>query len=139
MIKIYNKNSGTRKELLGDYRGYVVSSLSSAKKEDYPKFDGSIGFSIFEKIYSPKTSGVYFVHDLRGILYIGKAKNIYSRFTQHAWIRKNKALLKLSQNPFGKLKFSWVNTKNEEVADKFEKKWIRTFKPICNDIFYFKQ
>ena len=138
MIKMYNKNIGSRKELLGDFRGHVVSSLISAVKSDYPKFDGSIGFSVFENIYAPKNPGVYFIHDLRGILYIGKAGNIHNRFTQHSWIRKNRALFKLSQNPFGKLKFSWVNTKNEKIADNFEKKWIRIFKPICNDIFYYK-
>ena len=137
MIKLYKKNVGSRKELLGDFRGYVVSSLSAAKKSDYPKFDGSIGFSIFENIYAPKNSGVYFIHDLRGILYIGKASNIHKRFTQHSWIRKNRVLYKLSQNPFGKFKFSWVNTKNEKIADNLEKKWIRIFKPICNEIFYY--
>ena len=139
MIKIYNENIGSRKKLLDDFRGYIIKSLSNANKSDYPKFDGSIGFSIFEKIYAPKNAGVYFVHDLRGILYIGKARNIHNRFAQHAWIRENKILFKLSQNPFGKLKFSWVNTKDEQTADKFEKKWIRIFKPICCDKYYYKQ
>ena len=125
MIKIYNENAGSRKGLLSDFRGHIIKSLSNAKKSDYPKFDGSIGFNIFEKIYAPNNSGVYFVHDLRGILYIGKARNIHNRFTQHTWISK--------------LKFSWVNTKDEQTADKFEKKWIRIFKPICCDKYYYKQ
>jgi|TARA_B100001964_G_C14009341_1_gene498562 predicted GIY-YIG superfamily endonuclease len=139
MINIHNQNSGSRKELLQNFRGHLLRSLSVARKSDYPKFNGSIGFTVFENIYAPKKCGVYFVHDLRGILYIGKARNIYSRFTQHTWIRENKDLFKLSQNPFGKLKFSWVNTKDEQTADRLEKKWIRIFKPICCDKYYYKQ
>ena len=135
MIKIFkNIETTPRKAILQNYKKQLIERLSSAKKIDYPKFNGTLTFSIFDKIYAPECPGVYFVHDKRGVLYIGRTENINNRFTQHAWKRKNKILFKLSQNPFGKLKFSWVKTKNLSEAIKLENKWVSLFLPICNDI-----
>ena len=136
MIKLYTAIKRSKKDVLEKFREKLLTSLKTAKRSDYPKFDGSIGFSVFENIYAPKGVGVYFIHDLRGILYIGRTNNIHQRFTQHSWIRKNRDLFKLSQNPMGKLKFSWVNTKTEKQAKILETKWVRIFLPICNDILF---
>ena len=134
MIKIYNEHKyKSRKDILGDYRAELIKRLKEAKKNEYPKFDETLSFSIYDKIYAPKNPGVYFIHDTRGILYIGRTENIYKRFTQHAWVRKNKNLFKLSQNPFGKLKFSWVNFKNIADTKKYESKWVELFLPVCNE------
>ena len=131
MIKIFkDKVSTSRKVILQNYKKQLIERLSSAKNIDYPKFNGTLTFSIFDKIYAPECPGVYFVHDKRGVLYIGRTENINNRFTQHAWKRKNKVLFKLSQNPFGKLKFSWVKTKNLSEAIKLENKWVSLFLPI---------
>lgn len=138
MIKLYTDPKKSKKEVLANFRGKLLNSLKNASRSDYPKFDGTIGFSVFENIYAPKSIGVYFIHDLRGILYIGRTNNINQRFTQHSWVRKNRDLFKLSQNPMGKLKFSWVSAKTEKQAKILETKWIRIFMPICNDILFIK-
>ena len=77
---------------------------------------------------------VYILFMIREVFFTCRTENINNRFTQHAWKRKNKILFKLSQNPFGKLKFSWVKTKNLSEAIKLENKWVSLFLPICNDI-----
>tara|TARA_A100001011_G_C14304021_1_gene842170 strand:- start:2896 stop:3312 length:417 start_codon:yes stop_codon:yes gene_type:complete len=138
MIKLYTDLKKSKRDVLTNFREKLLISLKNTKRSDYPKFDGNIGFSVFENIYAPKSIGVYFIHDLRGILYIGRTNNIYQRFTQHSWVRKNRDLFKLSQNPMGKLKFSWVNAKTEKQAKVLEAKWIRIFMPICNDILFIK-
>ena len=48
-------------------------------------------------------------------------------------MRKNKNLFKLSQNPLGKLKFSWVNFKKITDTKKYESKWVELFLPVCNE------
>ena len=138
MIKLYTDLKKSKRDVLSNFREKLLISLKNTKRSDYPKFDGNIGFSVFENIYAPNSIGVYFIHDLRGILYIGRTNNIYQRFTQHSWVRKNRDLFKLSQNPMGKLKFSWVNAKTEKQAKVLEAKWIRIFMPICNDILFIK-
>ena len=128
MIKLYTDPKKSKKEVLANFRGKLLNSLKNASRSDYPKFDGTIGFSVFENIYAPKSIGVY----------IGRTNNINQRFTQHSWVRKNRDLFKLSQNPMGKLKFSWVSAKTEKQAKILETKWIRIFMPICNDILFIK-
>ena len=81
MIKIYNSNKfKSRKDILGDYRGELTKRLKAAKKSEYPKFDETLSFSIYDKIYAPKNPGVYFIHDKRGFLYIvGRVKDMIIR------------------------------------------------------------
>ena len=52
------------------------------------------------------------------------------------WARKNKDLYNLSKNPLGKLKFSWVKTKDKKTAEKLEGNWVKMFLPFCNDILF---
>ena len=136
MIQLYRKSKNNIDKAFKIQRKKHVQILTEAKPSSYPKFDGSINFNIYDNIYAPKSIGVYFVHDARGILYIGRSINIYKRFTQHSWIRKNKDLYNLSKNPLGKLKFSWVKTKDEKMAEKLEENWVKMFLPFCNDILF---
>ena len=82
-----------------------------------------------------KVSGVYFFHDVRGH-YIGETTNLRSRFISHMTREKNKKLKKDILTAFGDMKFSWVKTSSKMEALILQKKYIRMFKPKCNEIFY---
>lgn len=127
-------------KVLEDYKSYLLDCLSKAKFKDYPDSaefkKNTLTFSSSQAIYAPTTTGVYFIHDLRGILYIGLTNNFRERLKQHTWLRKNKNLLNLSKNFFGSLKFSWVEFSSYKEAKKSEKKWIKVFNPICNETLF---
>ena len=48
----------------------------------------------------------------------------------------SKKLIKKINTAFGRMNFSWVKTKSHMQALIFEKKWIRLFKPECNEIIF---
>ena len=101
-----------------------------------PKFDGKVNYNILNAFLVPKSSGVYFIYDFRGVLYIGESKNLKNRFLQHQSKEENKFLASLIETPFGNLKFSWVKTKNKTKAVKLQKEWIRFLDPKTNNIKY---
>lgn len=102
----------------------------------YPKFTATVPIEEYcEQLISPGP-GVYFFHDIRGIHYIGESTDIRSRFKSHIKRQKNKKLFKKINSAFGEMNFSWVKTETYMQALIFEKKWIRLFKPECNNIIY---
>ena len=119
---------------------YLIS-LSNSKLikksiNQYPVFDSSVSVTkLCEQLIS-KVSGVYFFHDVRGIHYIGETTNLRSRFISHMTREKNKKLKKAILTAFGDMKFSWVKTSSKMEALILQKKYIRMFKPKCNEIFY---
>ena len=119
---------------------YLIS-LSNSKLikksiNQYPVFDSSVSVTkLCEQLIS-KVSGVYFFHDVRGIHYIGETTNLRSRFISHMTREKNKKLKKAISTAFGDMKFSWVKTLSKMEALILQKKYIRMFKPKCNEIFY---
>ena len=130
-IKLINDQS------VADY----LISLSNSKLikksiNQYPVFDNSVSITkLCEQLIS-KVSGVYFFHDVRGIHYIGETTNLRSRFISHMTREKNKKLKKAISTAFGDMKFSWVKTSSKMEALILQKKYIRMFKPKCNEIFY---
>ena len=130
-IKLINDQS------VADY----LISLSNSKLikksiNQYPVFDSSVSVAkLCEQLIS-KVSGVYFFHDVRGIHYIGETTNLRSRFISHMTREKNKKLKKAISTAFGDMKFSWVKTSSKMEALILQKKYIRMFKPKCNEIFY---
>ena len=130
-IKLINDQS------VADY----LISLSNSKLikksiNQYPVFDSSVSITkLCEQLIS-KVSGVYFFHDVRGIHYIGETTNLRSRFISHMTREKNKKLKKAILTAFGDMKFSWVKTSSKMEALILQKKYIRMFKPKCNEIFY---
>jgi len=130
-IKLINDQS------VADY----LISLSNSKlikksMNQYPVFDSSVSVTkLCEQLIS-KVSGVYFFHDVRGIHYIGETTNLRSRFISHMTREKNKKLKKAISTAFGDMKFSWVKTSSKMEALILQKKYIRMFKPKCNEIFY---
>ena len=104
--------------------------------QDYPVFDNSVCISSMCEQLISQSPGVYFFHDIKGIHYIGETSNLRSRFISHNKREKNKKLKKAINSAFGEMKFSWVKTSSKMEALIFQKKWIRLFKPKCNEIFY---
>jgi len=104
----------------------------------YPDFAGSVKYKTSRAFTLPTCSGVYFIHDFRGIHYIGEAKNLQQRFLQHHTNEDNVILIELVRYPFGELCFYWLTTKTKPKAVKLQKYWIRVFQPIANKVKYKK-
>lgn len=127
--------------LTAGIRQHTSNSRSSATPRGsiyYPHFEGSVQYKFPRAFTLPTTPGVYFIHDFRGILYIGEAKNIRQRFLQHQRKEDNLFLKEMVKCPFGELRFYWLNTETKLKAVKIQKKWIRVFQPITNNIKYNK-
>jgi len=119
---------------------YIIGVMSHTYKKntlvEYPKFAASISIrEMCEQLIS-QGPGVYFFHDIRGIHYIGETSDLRSRFKSHVKREKNKKLVKAISSAFGEMKFSWVKNTSKMEALILQKKWIRLFKPKCNEIFY---
>ena len=99
------------------------------------RLDGTVSYVDGWALLVPAASGVYFIHDLRGFIYIGRTNNLNVRFNQHYWGSHNKALTGALRHPVGQMQFSWL-TCEEEVAVKLEKDYIRGFQPLANTIRY---
>lgn len=130
-IKLINDQSAA------DYLISVSNSrLIKSSVNQYPVFDNSVSVTKSCEQLISKVSGVYFFHDVRGIHYIGETTNLRSRFISHITKEKNKKLKKAILTTFGDMKFSWVKTSSKMEALILQKKYIRMFKPKCNEIFY---
>ena len=116
------------------------SSLKNNKidktKSKYPIFNSSVSIRRMSEQLISSSPGVYFFHDLRGIHYIGETSNLKSRYLSHTKREKNKKLQRAINNAFGEMKFSWVKAESKMEALILQKKWIRLFKPECNEIYY---
>ncbi len=102
----------------------------------YPVFNATLPIRELCDQLVTSSPGVYFFHDLRGIHYIGESADIRNRFKSHIKKEKNKKLSIEIKNAFGEMFFSWVKTDSKMEALINQKKWIRLFKPKCNEIFY---
>lgn len=99
------------------------------------ELDGEIPFDQGWGISVPQSPGIYFLHDLRGLLYVGKTINLNSRFQQHFWRCHNHRLVLAISQPVGTLRFAWcIADETEQVG--MEKEFIRQLQPLCNEIMY---
>ena len=125
---------------IGVSADYIMSLSENVKLKkgliEYPKFTASVTIRWMCEHLISSGSGVYFFHDLRGIHYIGETSDLKSRFKSHIKREKNKKLVKVMKSAFGEMNFSWVKTSSKMEALIYQKKWIRLFKPKCNEIFY---
>jgi excinuclease UvrABC nuclease subunit len=99
------------------------------------KVNKTIAFDMSFNLLVPDMPGVYFIHDLRGILYIGRTDNLRRRLNEHYWKKSNPRLKKAIANPVGKLQVSWILSQYPE-QNFLEKKFIKIFRPPCNRISY---
>ena len=131
-MSVLSLTAGTRQQM----RPHV--SVTPETSLYYPNFAGSVIYKTSRAFTLPTCSGVYFIHDFRGIHYIGEAKNLQQRFLQHHTNEDNVILIELVRYPFGELRFYWLTTKTKPKAVKLQKYWIRVFQPISNKVKYIK-
>lgn len=116
------------------YRNKLFKRLKQLKETEYPKFERQVVVSMSSHTAIPAKPGVYFFHDLRGILYLGETSNLRRRFLEHLKKEKNLKLSALSKNPWGKFSYSWIKKNNKREAEYFESKYLQMFQPICNEL-----
>lgn len=96
------------------------------------EMSGSTAFRHTRHIHVPKKGGVYLIHDLRGVLYIGRTRNLYRRFDEHYWLAENEFLSLAMRQPFGEITFSWVIDEDEGDRVDLESRLIAWLRPVCN-------
>jgi excinuclease UvrABC nuclease subunit len=79
----------------------------------------------------PRLPGVYLMHDLRGVLYVGRADDLRRRYEEHLEASHNPDVRRALQNYLGVLHFSWVLVAAPEQLE-LERSLIRTLRPLCN-------
>ena len=94
--------------------------------------DGSVEFTHTREWLVPERTGVYLLHDLRGVLYVGRTNDLRRRFSQHYWICGNQLLRLALRSPVGALLFSWKQHPDETLSSATERRLIARFQPVCN-------
>ena len=97
-----------------------------------PQFDGSVSVNVLSESGIPQDGGVYFYHDLRGVLYIGRTGNFRRRFRKHYYDSHNPDLTMVISNQIGDQNFSWILAPDIREMKSLEKQMIRVFNPHCN-------
>lgn len=97
--------------------------------------DGSVPYRLDRDLLVPRQPGVYLIHDLRGVLYIGRTRNLRERFNDHYWRPANPRIAAALAQPIGDLRFSWSRI---GVPDQIalERRLIHYFNPPCNRLQY---
>ncbi len=94
--------------------------------------DGSVEMVLAREVLIPDDAGVYMIHDLRGVLYVGQSRQLRQRFSQHDRLRRNRLLHLAMSRPFGAMKFSWRIVADEEDRSALERELIAILQPVCN-------
>lgn len=93
--------------------------------------DGSVPYRLGWALGVPDDSGVYLIHDLRGMLYVGRADLLRRRFEEHYLDSHNPAVRQALRFAVGQLTFSWVLVAAPEQIE-LERNLIRALRPLCN-------
>ena len=94
--------------------------------------DGSVEMVLTREFMVPDDAGVYLIHDLRGVLYVGQSRKLKQRFAQHDRLRRNRLLRLAMSRPVGVMRFSWRLVDDEEERSAFERELIAILQPVCN-------
>lgn len=97
--------------------------------------NGTVAYSQGGSLSVPARPGVYLIHDLRGVLYIGRTTNLHQRYFQHYWGSHNKQVTAVLRRPVGRLEFSWIASDIDEQVE-LERDLIRKIQPLCNRLLY---
>ena len=93
--------------------------------------ESTVPYNTGHAVRVPHSPGVYLIHDLRGVLYVGRSENLRKRYDQHYWRTNNPYLQKVLTKPVGELCFSWCEKGYpEQIA--YERALIGAFQPPCN-------
>lgn len=94
--------------------------------------DGTVELVLTREFMVPDDAGVYLIHDLRGVLYVGQSRKLRQRFAQHDRLRRNRLLHLVMNRPVGITRFSWRLVADEEERCVFERELVSTLQPVCN-------
>lgn len=94
--------------------------------------DGSVELVLTREFMVPDDAGVYLIHDLRGVLYVGQSRKLRQRFAQHDRLRRNRLLVLAMSRPVGVMRFSWRLVADEAERSAFERELIAILQPVCN-------
>lgn len=94
--------------------------------------DGTVELVLTREFMVPDDAGVYLIHDLRGVLYVGQSRKLRQRFGQHDRLRRNRLLHLAMSRPVGIMRFSWRLVAQEEERSAFERLLVATLQPVCN-------
>jgi hypothetical protein len=97
--------------------------------------DGTVGYTAGGSLSVPERPGVYLIHDLRGVLYVGRTANLHTRYFQHYWDSHNSKVTAVLRRPLGRLDFSWIISDRGEQS-QLERELIRAMQPVCNRLMY---
>lgn len=95
------------------------------------ELDGTVRYRHAWALAVPHRPGVYLMHDLRGILYVGRADNLRRRYEEHLVASHNADVRRALTATLGHLCFSWVLVAAPEQIE-LERFLIRSLRPLCN-------
>lgn len=94
--------------------------------------DGSVEMVLTREFMVPDDAGVYLIHDLRGVLYVGQSRKLRQRFVQHDRLRRNRLLRLAMSRPVDVMRFSWRLVADEAERSAFERELVAILQPVCN-------
>lgn len=96
------------------------------------ELDGTVPFRRSSDLRVPDRPGVYIIHDLRGVLYVGRTCSLRRRFQQHEGDPANPLIPTARQHPIGTLSFSWIELADPKRRHAVEAELIAALDPPCN-------
>lgn len=102
--------------------------------EARPTLDGAVPFRRSSDILVPTGAGVYLIHDLRGVLYVGQTEMLQRRFLEHYWLTDNQLLKLALRHSFGVPKFSWALRASRQDRARLESRLVLALNPPCNRV-----
>ncbi len=129
-MSIPMRKMSERREVVECARRERVERLLSREISWSP--DGYAELVVAREFMVPDDAGVYLIHDLRGVLYVGQSRHLRQRFVQHDRLRRNRLLRLAMSRPVGVMKFSWRLVADEAERSAFERELIAVLQPVCN-------
>lgn len=94
--------------------------------------DGTVPFRRTSDLLVPAKAGVYLLHDLRGVLYVGLSADIHRRFLEHEGQPTNPLVAHARGSAVGPLSFSWISVRDPLRRAAVEAELIAALDPPCN-------
>lgn len=94
--------------------------------------DGTVPFRRTSDVLIPMAAGVYLIHDLRGVLYVGLSANLRRRFLEHEGDPANPLVATARRSVLGSLSFSWMAVRDALRRAAVEAELITALDPPCN-------
>lgn len=94
--------------------------------------DGTVAFRRTSDVLVPVLGGVYLIHDLRGVLYVGLSRDLRRRFQEHEGQPTNPLIAEARANALGPISFSWISVRDTLRRAAVEAELIAAFDPPCN-------